>query len=173
MKQALGAALLLTTLVSCSPAPAAEHKTVVVTYAILGSLVSDLVGDAFEVKVVLPNGADVHEWAPSPRDIETLQHASLIVRNGLNLEEGLAKALDQARTAGVQEFVASDHIAVRTVKPGQVSPQSPQAARRKARSNGALCATRTQPCAKLSSPGSTEATRGAAASIQSVIPVSC
>ena len=58
-----------------------------------------------------------------------------------------------------------------TVKPGQVRPQSPQAASRKPRSNGALCATRTQPSAKRSSPGRTEVSFGAAASIQSLIPV--
>ena len=57
------------------------------------------------------------------------------------------------------------------MKPGQASPQSPHPATRKLRSNGALCATSTQPRAKSSSPGSTAASRGAAASIQSLIPV--
>src|SRR6266571_2994544 len=58
-----------------------------------------------------------------------------------------------------------------TVKPGQASPQSLHPATRKPRSNGALCATSTHPVAKSSSPGSTALSRGAAASIQSVIPV--
>src|SRR5271165_3095741 len=58
-----------------------------------------------------------------------------------------------------------------TVKPGQASPQSPHPATRKPRSNGALCATSTQPRAKSSRPGSTAPSRGAAVSIQSVIPV--
>ena len=58
-----------------------------------------------------------------------------------------------------------------TVKPGQASPRSLHPATRKPRSNGALWATSTQPLAKSSSPGSTAPSRGAAASIQSVIPV--
>src|SRR6266571_542139 len=42
-----------------------------------------------------------------------------------------------------------------TVKPGQVSPQSPHPATRKPRSKGALCATSTQPTANSRRPGST------------------
>jgi zinc/manganese transport system substrate-binding protein len=122
MYRLMGAALVLLGLLSCAPKKTAEQPTVAVTYGILGSIVSDLVGPAIEVKVVLPNGADVHEWEPSPKNIETLQHAALIVRNGLDLEGGFAKALDQAAAAGVPMFTASDHITARTVKPGQGIP---------------------------------------------------
>jgi len=123
MLRCLGLALLASaSLVSCAPETTAAKPAVAVTYGILGSIVSDLVGPAIAVKVILPNGADVHEWEPSPKDIETLQHAAIIVRNGLDLEGGFAKALDQAAAAGVPTFTASDHIAVRTVKPGQGLP---------------------------------------------------
>src|SRR5262249_16024991 len=106
----------------CASEKPSEKPVVAVTYGILGSVVKDLAGDAFDVKVLMPAGADVHEWAPSAKDIEALRHAALIVRNGLNLEEGLAKALDQAAADGVAVFTASDHIAVRTVKAGQGLP---------------------------------------------------
>ena len=97
-------------------------KTIVVTYSILGSVVKDLVGDAFEVIVSIPDGLDPHEWEPSAKDIEAIDKAALVVENGLGLEEGMAKALDQARKAGVKFFTASDHVIVRTVGAGEGIP---------------------------------------------------
>ena len=93
-----------------------------VTYSILGSLVKDAVGDRADVVVMMPNGADPHEWGPSAKDIEQLNNADLIVRNGLDLEGGMQHALDQAEKQGVATFVASDHITVRTVGLGEGVP---------------------------------------------------
>jgi zinc/manganese transport system substrate-binding protein len=110
-------------LAGCAPAPvASDKKTIVVTYSILGSLVKDLVGDQFDVVVSMPNGLDPHEWEPSAKDIEALNKASLIVRNGLGLEGGMDGALAQAEAAGVPMFTASEHITIRTVKAGQGLP---------------------------------------------------
>jgi zinc/manganese transport system substrate-binding protein len=97
-------------------------RTIVTTYAVLGAAVRDLAGDAFTVVTAVPNGLDVHEWEPSARDIETLTHADLIVENGLGLEGGMARALDQARRAGVPVFTAAGHIQVRRVAPGEGIP---------------------------------------------------
>jgi len=105
------------------PARAAKGKgTIVVTYSILGSLVKELVGDRFEVRTAVPNGLDPHEWEPSARDIETLTHADLVVANGLDLEGGMQKALEQARRSGVRFFTAADHVTVRKVGPGEGIP---------------------------------------------------
>jgi zinc/manganese transport system substrate-binding protein len=97
-------------------------KTIVVTYSILGSVVEDLVGDSATVIVSMPNGQDPHEWEPSAKDIETLTHADLIVQNGLGLEGGMEKALEQAQDAGVKFFTASDYIPVRHVGEGEGIP---------------------------------------------------
>ncbi|MGA3058010.1 MAG: metal ABC transporter substrate-binding protein [Candidatus Limnocylindrales bacterium] len=94
-------------------------KSIVVTYSVLGSVVKDLVGDAADVTVLMPNGADPHEWSPSARDIEKLTKADLLVENGLSLEGGMGDAFDQAEKAGVRRFVASDHIAVRHIGQGE------------------------------------------------------
>jgi zinc/manganese transport system substrate-binding protein len=101
------------------PADSGQGTSIVVTYSVLGSVVKDLVGDAATVTVLVPNGADPHEWSPSARDIEALMKADLIVENGLGLEGGLTSAFDQAEKAGVNRFVASDHIVVRTVGAGE------------------------------------------------------
>ena len=94
-------------------------KTIVVTYSVLGAVVKDLVGDAANVVVLMPNGADPHEWEPSAKDIETLTRADLLVENGLNLEGGMTNAFAQAEAAGVDRFVASDHVTIRRVGSGE------------------------------------------------------
>ncbi len=99
--------------------PASARKTIVVTYAVLGSVVRDLVGEAANVVVLMPNGADPHEWDPSAKDIETVTKADLLVENGLGLEGGMANAFEQAARDGVRRFVASDHVTVRTVGAGE------------------------------------------------------
>jgi zinc/manganese transport system substrate-binding protein len=111
-----------------APATNDGRKQIVVTYSVLGAVVKDLVGDAADVTVLMPNGADPHQWAPSARDIETLVHADMIVENGLGLEGGLVNALEQAASAGVPRFVATDWIKVRHVGAGEgVGSSSDQA----------------------------------------------
>jgi zinc/manganese transport system substrate-binding protein len=109
--------------VSCQPVPAAGGKpSIVVTYSILGSIVKDLVGDAADVTVSIPNGLDPHEFEPSAKDIEAINKADLVVENGLDLEEGMAKTLEAAKQAGVPFFTASDYIQVRHVGTGEGIP---------------------------------------------------
>jgi ABC-type Zn uptake system ZnuABC Zn-binding protein ZnuA len=60
-----------------------DRPSVVVTYAVLGAVVADLVGDAANVTVLMGDGVDPHDWAPSARDIETVTNADLVVANGL------------------------------------------------------------------------------------------
>jgi len=86
---------------------------VVVTYSVLGAVVTDLVGDRADVTVLMGNGVDPHDWSPSAKDIERVMEADVVVANGLGLEEGLEKTLDEAEKAGVAVFHATDHITVR------------------------------------------------------------
>ena len=90
-----------------------DQPTVVVTYSVLGSIVEQLVGDAATVTTLIPDGQDPHEFEPSAKDIESLNNASIVVSNGLDFEEGLEKTLENAKTAGVNIFMAGDHITVR------------------------------------------------------------
>ena len=96
-----------------------SRPTIVVTYSILGAVTRDLVGDAAEVTVLMPNGIDPHEWEPSAKDIAALNSADLVVENGLGLEEGLQDALDEARGDDVPFFTASDHVDIRIVGAGE------------------------------------------------------
>jgi zinc/manganese transport system substrate-binding protein len=83
---------------------------VVVTYSAIGDVVSRLVGDSATVTVLIPNGQDQHDFEPSAQDVETLNNATLVVSNGLDLEEGLEDALVQVEKSGVSVFHIADHV---------------------------------------------------------------
>jgi zinc/manganese transport system substrate-binding protein len=109
---------------ACQPANTMNtgKKSIVVTYSILGAVVKDLVGDKAVVSVSIPNGLDPHEWEPSARDIEAVNKADLVIRNGLGLESGMEKSLSAAKNQGVRIFTASDHIKIRYVGAGEGIP---------------------------------------------------
>ncbi|MCX2523322.1 metal ABC transporter substrate-binding protein [Larsenimonas rhizosphaerae] len=65
----------------------AESRPVVVTtFTILADMGREVAGDKAEVVSMIPAGADVHEYAPTPRDIIQTRRADLVVWNGLGLE---------------------------------------------------------------------------------------
>ena len=98
---------------STTPETNAQLPTVVVTYSVLGNIVEQLVGDLATVNVLIPDGQDPHEFEPSAKDIESLNNANIVVSNGLDFEEGLEETLENAKTSGVNVFMAGDHITVR------------------------------------------------------------
>lgn len=107
-------AMVAAALAGCgSDDTSSSTPTIVVTTPMLGSLVSELVGDRATVNVLMPNGADPHEYQPSAKDVEALGRADLVVENGLKLEEGLEDALARARDDGVRIFTATDHVTLR------------------------------------------------------------
>jgi zinc/manganese transport system substrate-binding protein len=123
----LGAMILTALCLGSGPAMAGQtatagSKTIVTTYSILGSIVKDLVGDACNVRVMIPNGLDPHEWEASAKDVAAMMKADMIVQNGLDLEGGMQNSLAQAKDAGVKFFTAADHIKVRRVGPGEGLP---------------------------------------------------
>ena len=82
-------------LIGCSTSPSSAPDTttsqprpnIVVTYSVLGAVVSELVGDAADVSVVIPDGQDPHDFEPSAKDVEMINDADLIVANGLGAFE--------------------------------------------------------------------------------------
>lgn len=91
-------------------ATASEGGTVVVTTPVLGDIVENLVGDLATVEVLMPRGADPHQFQPSARQVVTLGEADLAVVNGGGLEAGLDDAIETAADDGVPVFTAVDHV---------------------------------------------------------------
>lgn len=98
---------------SSSEPKTSERPNIVVTYSVLGSIVSDLVGNSADVTILISDGQDPHDFQPSARDIETINTADIVVSNGLDFEEGLLEVLASAEEQGVPQFRVGNHITQR------------------------------------------------------------
>jgi len=117
-----GAAATVLVLSSCSPSTQAEiaddsaetppttaqaqdAPSVVVTTTVLGSVVGEIltcaVGDDSSMTVLMPLGADPHDFQASSAQVALMASADLVVANGLGLEEGVMDAIDNIEAEGV------------------------------------------------------------------------
>ena len=98
---------------STSEPETSARPNIVVTYSVLGSVVTDLVGDAADVTILIPDGQDPHDFQPSARDIETINNADIVISNGLDFEEGLEDVLASAIENGVSVYMVGENMTVR------------------------------------------------------------
>jgi zinc/manganese transport system substrate-binding protein len=98
---------------SGSAADDGDGPQLVVTTTILGDVVRELVGDEAHVQVLMPPGADPHEFALSAREADDMAQADLVVVNGAGFEQGMADVIGSVEEAGAPLFTASDHVDLR------------------------------------------------------------
>lgn len=98
------AAVLAVLIAGCGSSDAGEGEglTVVATTTILGDVARNVVGADAEVVVLMPVGADPHDFQASAAQVARINDADLVVANGLFLEEGLDDVLDAAVADGVR-----------------------------------------------------------------------
>jgi zinc/manganese transport system substrate-binding protein len=91
-----------------------EGPVVVVTTTILGSVVGDIltcaVGSEESMTVVMPIGADPHDFQPSSEQVALMTRADLVVANGLFLEEGLVSILETLQSDGVNVVAVAELV---------------------------------------------------------------
>lgn len=75
---------------------------VVATTTQIGDFVKNVGGDKIELYTILKPGLDAHEFEPTVADSKALGNAQVIFSNGLDLEEWLAKTIQNSGTKGVQ-----------------------------------------------------------------------
>jgi manganese/iron transport system substrate-binding protein len=75
----------------------AEKLKVVTTFTVIADMAQNVAGDAAEVVSVTRPGAEIHGYAPTPRDLVKAQDADLILWNGLNLELWFEQFLSNLR----------------------------------------------------------------------------
>jgi len=82
---------------------------VVVSTNILGDVVQNLVACAGDgsVTVLMPAGADPHDFTPSSAQVADVVNADLVVTNGLGLESGLDSALEGAIADGARVYAVA------------------------------------------------------------------
>ena len=91
-------------------ASTAEDGGVVVTTNILGDVVQEIVGDEVPVTVLMAPNADPHSFEISARQAATVERASLVVSNGLGLEEGVQTIVDAADHSGVAVLPVAEQV---------------------------------------------------------------
>ncbi|WP_280357805.1 zinc ABC transporter substrate-binding protein AztC [Nocardia otitidiscaviarum] len=109
---------LLSTLLACAALlllPAcgtgdADGPEVVVTTNILGDITRELVGDAAKVTVLMPPGADPHQFGISAQQAAGIGNAALLIHNGLGLEEGVERHVKAAEESGVPTLSVGDQV---------------------------------------------------------------
>ncbi|HBU38699.1 MAG TPA: manganese transporter [Planctomycetaceae bacterium] len=83
---------------------AASPIRVIATTTVVADLVKQVGGDLVVVESLMADGVDPHSYRATPRDIDRLVRADLIVANGLHLEGKLAELLE--RIGRKRPFVA-------------------------------------------------------------------
>ncbi len=78
---------LIAALSLATPTLAADNKIkVVTTFTVIADMAQNVAGDAAEVVSITKPGAEIHGYAPTPRDLARAMDADLILWNGMNLE---------------------------------------------------------------------------------------
>lgn len=89
-----------------------RRPVVVATNAVVQSIVRLVGGDAFDVRSLVPDSKDPHDFEPSASDIAVLDGAGLIVQVGLGYEHGVENAVERSVGAGVPVLTLTDHVPV-------------------------------------------------------------
>ncbi|WP_446728637.1 metal ABC transporter substrate-binding protein [Pleomorphomonas sp. T1.2MG-36] len=95
-------------------ASAEEKFKAVTTFTVIADMAKNVAGDAAIVESITKPGAEIHNYQPTPGDIQRAQGAKLILWNGLNLELWFEKFfgnLQDVPSATVSDGVAPIGIA--------------------------------------------------------------
>ncbi len=71
----------------------AERPLLVATIPPYAALARAVLGEGWEVRALVPPGANPHVYAPRPSDLKAVQRARLVVQNGLGLDDWLVEKL--------------------------------------------------------------------------------
>ena len=93
--------LVLLPLSACSiPAPRTSAPSgklkVVATTTLIGDIVKNIGGEQIDLSVLLPIGADPHNYEPSPKELTLVANADVLFTNGAGLEGFMTRLLENA-----------------------------------------------------------------------------
>ena len=110
--------LLLAVMGPASTAVAEDRPRVIATFSILGDFVSEVAGDAVDLHVLTPPGAEVHEYELRPRDFMALERADLVFANGYDLEQWMpqleATVQPGTRIVSLAETISAETLPIIT-----------------------------------------------------------
>jgi len=98
------------------PAAAQQKFKAVTTFTVIADIARNVAGDAAVVESITKPGAEIHNYQPTPGDIQRAQGAQLILWNGLNLEVWFEKFFQNLKD--VPEVVVSQGIVPLSIAEG-------------------------------------------------------
>ena len=102
MRRLFSVILMVLSVGACGGTPIASATApndtyhVVTTTSIFADLAKMALGDSAHIESIVPAGADVHTFEPSPSDVEKIQSADLIIANGLGLDGWIGSLIEAA-----------------------------------------------------------------------------
>lgn len=69
---------------------------VAASISVIGDLTEEVAGDRAEVFTIVPAGADVHTFQPSPSDAQEISDSEVVLQNGLGLEDWMGDLVESA-----------------------------------------------------------------------------
>ncbi|MFZ9693690.1 MAG: metal ABC transporter solute-binding protein, Zn/Mn family [Candidatus Nanopelagicales bacterium] len=98
-------------LLSACTSSSTSAVRVVVSTNILGDIVSEIVScGGGSTEVLMPIGASAHDFSVSSQQVVDMTTADLVVLNGLGLESGLKKVIDNVEAEGGRVFEVGEGI---------------------------------------------------------------
>jgi zinc transport system substrate-binding protein len=110
---ALGASLL-TACRSPSGSRANDTPQIITSFYPMQYLTQRIVGGRLTVGVLVPQGAEPHDYDLKPSDAAALSRTKLVVLQGAGFEPFLEKVVRNAQRAGIPVVIASEGITLRT-----------------------------------------------------------
>jgi zinc/manganese transport system substrate-binding protein len=101
-----------------NPPPQTKQLKVVATFLPVYWFTKAVAGDKAQVEILVPPGAEVHDYQATPANVAAIASAGAIVKNGLGLEEFLQATVKNAGNSKLKEIDASKGIqAIEEISP--------------------------------------------------------
>jgi zinc transport system substrate-binding protein len=109
--------ILLVSLTGCIEQPKSSEKINVVTsFYPLYEFSKIIGGEKADVSVLVPAGAEPHDWEPGPQDIVKVESAQIFVYNGVGLEPYVDKII--TKTESQKLIVVDSSEGIELIKEG-------------------------------------------------------
>jgi len=76
----------------------AQKKIVVTTASMMGDMAENIAGGEVIIKTIVPIGGDPHTYEPTPKDVQLVVKADLVLKNGLTFEGWLNELIENSGT---------------------------------------------------------------------------
>jgi zinc/manganese transport system substrate-binding protein len=87
-----------------------QQLKVVATFLPMYWFTKAVAGDLARVEVLIPPGTEVHEYQATPKNVQAIAQADVLVKNGLGLEEFLESTVKNAQNTQLNEIDSSKGI---------------------------------------------------------------